>query len=193
MMVSIASHLRASLCFMNDSVENRISKLLQALAADLLAAGKKVAVAESCTGGWIAKSLTDLAGSSAWFEFGFTTYGNNAKIDLLGVPRGQLEAFGAVSKEVAEAMALGALHRSGADIAVAVTGIAGPDGGTDDKPVGTVWFAWALKQASAHNSTRDGAVTTTKSYFVGDRNEVRAQTVAMALEGLIKFTGVCGE
>ncbi len=174
---------------MNDSVENRISELAQALATALSAAGKKVTVAESCTGGWIAKSLTDLPGSSTWFEYGFTTYGNNAKVDLLGVPEGQLEAFGAVSKEVAEAMALGALHRSGADIAVAVTGIAGPDGGTADKPVGTVWFAWALKNATADNSTRDGAVTASKNCFAGDRNGVRAQTVIIAIEGLLKLSG----
>ena len=173
---------------MNNSVEQRIAGLARELAAALSAAGKKVSVAESCTGGWIAKSMTDLPGSSAWLEYGFTAYGNNAKTDLLGVPVGQVEAFGAVSKEVAEAMALGALRRSGADIAVAVTGIAGPDGGTAEKPVGTVWFAWALKEST--DATRDGAVLSQRDLFSGDRNEVRAKTVQAALEGLLKLTVV---
>ena len=173
---------------MNNSVEQRIAGLAMELAATLSATGKKVSVAESCTGGWIAKSMTDLPGSSAWLEYGFTAYGNNAKTDLLGVPLGQVEAFGAVSKEVAEAMALGALRRSGADIAVAVTGIAGPDGGTAEKPVGTVWFAWALKEST--NATRDGAVLSQRDLFSGDRNEVRAKTVQAALEGLLKLTVV---
>jgi len=173
---------------MNNSVEQRIAGLARELAATLSATGKKVSVAESCTGGWIAKSMTDLPGSSAWLEYGFTAYGNNAKTDLLGVPLGQVEAFGAVSKEVAEAMALGALRRSGADIAVAVTGIAGPDGGTAEKPVGTVWFAWALKEST--NATRDGAVLSQRDLFSGDRNEVRAKTVQAALEGLLKLTVV---
>ena len=171
---------------MNNSMEQRIAGLACELAAALSAAGKKVSVAESCTGGWIAKSMTDLPGSSAWLEYGFTAYGNNAKTDLLGVPAGQIQAFGAVSKEVAEAMALGALRRSGADIAVAVTGIAGPDGGTAEKPVGTVWFAWALKEST--NATRDGAVLSQRDLFSGDRNEVRAKTVQAALEGLLKLT-----
>ena len=148
----------------------------------------QITTAESCTGGWIAKSMTDLPGSSAWLEYGFTVYGNKAKTDLLGVPAGQIEAFGAVSKEVAEAMALGALRRSAADIAVAVTGIAGPDGGTAEKPVGTVWFAWALKEST--NATRDGAVLSQCELFSGDRNEVRAKTVQAAFEGLLKLTAL---
>lgn len=157
-----------------------ISETTEQLSAALLEQGKKLAVAESCTGGWIAKTLTDLPGSSAWFEYGFTTYGNNAKTDLLGVAPGLLEAFGAVSKEVAEAMAVGALDRSGADLAVAVTGIAGPDGGSDEKPVGTVWFAWAVKDVGLHSACHQ---------FDGDRNAVREQTVAMALQGALPMVG----
>jgi len=154
--------------------------LVLQIAEGLSDTGRKLAVAESCTGGWIAKSLTDLPGSSAWFEYGFTTYGNNAKTDMLGVAPGLIDTFGAVSKEVAEAMAMGALARSGADLAVAVTGVAGPDGGTAEKPVGTVWFAWALKDKGLHSATQ---------CFPGDRNEVRQQTVDRALQGLLPMLG----
>jgi len=167
---------RGSLGLMKASITITSSQV----ADGLLGAGKRLTVAESCTGGWIAKTLTDLPGSSAWFEYGFTTYGNNAKTDLLGVSPGLIDTFGAVSKEVAEAMAMGALNRSGADLAVAVTGIAGPDGGTADKPVGTVWFAWAIKDTGLHSATH---------CFSGDRNAVREQTVAMALQGLLPMLG----
>jgi len=159
---------------------SELTELSEQLAKLLLHKKKTLAVAESCTGGWLAKTLTDLPGSSAWFEYGFTTYGDNAKADLLGVADGLLETFGAVSKEVAEAMAMGALNRSGADFAVAVTGIAGPDGGTEDKPVGTVWFAWAAKDIGLHSATQ---------CFSGDRNAVREQTVAAALQGLLPMLG----
>jgi len=163
---------------------NAPSQVVRELAKQCVAAHKKLTVAESCTGGGIAQAITEIPGSSAWFEYGFTTYGNNAKMDLLGVPEGQLEAFGAVSKEVAEAMALGALQRSGADLAVAVTGIAGPEGGTAEKPVGTVWFAWATREQGGNS--RDGHLVTSRKVFAGDRHAVREQAVLFALEGMLK-------
>jgi nicotinamide-nucleotide amidase len=134
------------------------------------------ATAESCTGGMIASAITDVAGSSAWFDRGFVTYSNAAKIEMLGVRVGTLEAHGAVSEATAREMAAGALARSGADIAVAVTGVAGPSGGSAEKPVGLVCFAWAC---------RGGAVEARAMHFAGDRAAVRAAAVAAALEGLI--------
>lgn len=146
------------------------------LAEKLLARGLKLATAESCTAGWIAKCCTDLAGSSAWFERGFVSYSNTAKQQLLGVEQAVLESEGAVSEAVALQMAAGALANSEAEITVAVTGIAGPDGGNEDKPVGTVWFGWAAP---------GGQLTTECMNFKGDREAVRRQTVMHALEGLI--------
>jgi len=150
--------------------------LVEDLALKLSARGWMMAAAESCTGGWIAKCCTDLAGSSAWFECGFVTYSNAAKEELLGVDAGLLETAGAVSREVALQMARGARSRAGVDIAVAVTGIAGPDGGTTEKPVGTVWFGWSME------SGNDAEL----KQFLGDRDAVRRQTVAHALQGLIE-------
>lgn len=151
--------------------------LVERLGSLLLKRHSRVAVAESCTGGWIAKYLTDLPGSSAWFEYGFVTYGDNAKIGLLGLDPALIAAQGAVSEAVATAMARGAAARAGADFAVAVTGIAGPDGGSADKPVGTVWFAWQAP----------GTVAVTKCHvFQGDRDTVRRQTVSTALTGLVR-------
>ena len=147
------------------------------MALQLTAIGWKMATAESCTGGWIAKCCTDLAGSSAWFERGFVTYSDAAKKDALGVDARILQEAGAVSRAVALQMAEGARRRAGVDIAVAVTGIAGPDGGTLDKPVGTVWFAWSRK---------DHAPDAEVACFRGDRDAVRRQTVAHALRGLIE-------
>jgi nicotinamide-nucleotide amidase len=144
--------------------------------AALLADRLTLAVAESCTGGWVACCLTSIAGSSAWFERGFVTYSNAAKQDMLGVPEATLAAHGAVSQPVAVAMAEGALHHSRADRAVAITGIAGPDGGTVEKPVGTVCFAWA---------TREGGTMTETRHFPGDRQAIRAQAVARALDGVL--------
>lgn len=149
-----------------------------ALGKALLARGWLLATAESCTGGGIAAAVTDISGSSRWFERGFVTYSNAAKHEQLGVPAYLVERHGAVSREVAEAMAEGALRRSRADIAVAVTGIAGPDGGSDAKPVGTVWFGWAQ---------RDGdnlVLSSSCRHFAGDRAAVRAATVRHALEEL---------
>ncbi|MEE4185271.1 MAG: nicotinamide-nucleotide amidohydrolase family protein [Gammaproteobacteria bacterium] len=155
--------------------------LVERLAAALSAAQAAVATAESCTGGWIAKTLTDRPGSSGWFGYGFVTYSNQAKMDLLGVPAEVLEAHGAVSEATALAMAAGAAERSGARYSVAVTGIAGPDGGSADKPVGTVWFAW-------HSAGE--APLTARHVFAGDRDTVRRQTVTTALYGLVeRITG----
>ena len=140
--------------------------------ADLLQQKKlMLATAESCTGGLIAAACTDLAGSSVWFERGFVSYSNAAKTELLGVPADLIEAHGAVSEPVARAMVEGALRRSRAQVAVAVTGVAGPGGGSPGKPVGTVWFGWA---------TPDGVVTD-KRCFDGDRQHVREATVQHAL------------
>ena len=140
--------------------------------AELLQQKKlQLATAESCTGGLIAAACTDLAGSSVWFERGFVSYSNAAKTELLGVPADLIEAHGAVSEPVARAMVEGALRRSRAQVAVAVTGVAGPGGGSPGKPVGTVWFGWA---------TPDGVVTD-KRCFDGDRQHVREATVQHAL------------
>jgi nicotinamide-nucleotide amidase len=157
-----------------------LQRLAAAVVEDLTATGKAVATAESCTGGWIAKSITDIPGSSAVFGYGLVSYSNGAKEQLLGVSNGTLEEHGAVSEKVVEEMAKGALRLSGADIAVAVSGIAGPDGGTDDKPVGTVWFAWAARDGSK-------ALTDTScEQFSGDRELVRELTVAHALQGILE-------
>lgn len=135
--------------------------------------------AESCTGGWIAKALTDVAGSSGWFAEGFVVYSNDAKTRRLGVPHAVLERYGAVSRATARAMALGALKRSGAQIAVAVTGIAGPGGAVPGKPVGTVWLAWAVRRP------RNNRVAAEVKRFRGDRETVRRKTVRAALLGLL--------
>lgn len=157
--------------------EAEFTQLVGELATSLTARGWKLATAESCTGGWIAKCCTDRAGSSGWFERGYITYSNAAKREMLRLDAGSLEQQGAVSSEVALQMADGARRSAGAQIAVAVTGIAGPDGGTEDKPVGTVWFGWSLAGRSETEVVR----------FAGDRDAVRRQTVAHALQGLIKL------
>jgi nicotinamide-nucleotide amidase len=133
--------------------------------------------AESCTGGLIAAACTERAGSSLWFERGFVSYSNASKTDLLGVPPDLIARHGAVSQEVARAMAAGALAHARAELAVAVTGVAGPGGGSADKPVGTVWLAWAL----------GSQVRTELRHFEGDRSAVRQATVARALQGLIEM------
>ena len=137
------------------------------------------ATAESCTGGWIAKSLTDIAGSSQWFTEGFVTYSNAAKSRSLDVPRATLERHGAVSEAVARAMAVGALRRSGAQVSVAVTGIAGPGGAVPGKPVGTVWLAWAVQRG------KKIYVTTQLKQFRGNREMIRRKTVRAAIMGLL--------
>ncbi|WP_268741922.1 nicotinamide-nucleotide amidase [Methylohalobius crimeensis] len=135
-----------------------------------------LATAESCTGGWIAKCLTDVAGSSEWFERGFVTYSNQAKMEMLGVKAETLNRYGAVSEAVVAEMAAGALAHSRAQVAVAVSGIAGPGGGTPDKPVGRVWLAWQVK---------DRPYRTERLQLSGDRENVRRQAVARALEGVL--------
>lgn len=153
-------------------------KALQAdlthISSSLLAHGWMLATAESCTGGLIAAACTDLAGSSQWFERGFVTYSNAAKVQCLGVPADLIERHGAVSEAVARAMAQGAVAHSAAQVALAVTGVAGPTGGSADKPVGTVWFGWQV-QGATHSELRR---------FAGDRAAVRAQTVRHALRRL---------
>jgi len=146
------------------------------LAGQLLRRGWWLSCAESCTGGGVAAALTDVAGSSAWFDRGFVTYSNQAKQEMLGVSADSLAAFGAVSRETAVEMATGALARSAAQLSVAVTGIAGPGGGSPEKPVGTVWIAWA-------SGERADAVC---EHFSGDRAAVRAATVDAALRGLLQ-------
>lgn len=145
------------------------------LATLLMDRGWMLATAESCTGGMIAAACTDLAGSSDWFERGFVPYSNQAKIELLGVDAAAIEAHGAVSEVVARAMAFGAVRHSRAQVSVAVTGIAGPGGGSQDKPVGTVWFGYMV----------DGRLTSELQRFAGDRAAVRAATVTHALAGLL--------
>lgn len=151
--------------------------LVAALAERLLARGEWLATAESCTGGLIAKLCTDLAGSSGWFERGLISYSNTAKRDLLGVPATVLDTHGAVSEETARAMVTGLLSRAPVQWGVAVTGIAGPGGGSRDKPVGTVWVAWAGP---------GGRLDAQMFRFDGDRDAVRRQTATTALAGLLE-------
>ncbi|QTD45858.1 CinA family protein [Ottowia testudinis] len=150
------------------------AEIVQKLAAVLRQRGWWLATAESCTGGMIAAACTDLAGSSDWFERGFVTYSNAAKTELLGVPAALIARHGAVSEPVARAMAAGAVTHSAAQVSIAVTGIAGPAGGSEDKPVGTVWFGWCVGDQTHTEHQR----------FDGDRTAVRAQTVAHALHYL---------
>ncbi len=157
-------------------MNNELNCLAQQLGDFLLAQQKMLATAESCTGGLIAQIVTDISGSSQWFERGFVTYSNQAKEEMLNVPAEILAKYGAVSVETAIKMAEGALQNSQADIAVSVTGIAGPSGGTSEKPVGTVIFAWATKSAQA---------TSEICHFIGTRNDIRQQSAAHALRGLL--------
>ncbi|HEX6157569.1 MAG TPA: CinA family protein [Burkholderiales bacterium] len=150
--------------------------LARRLGERLKAAGAKLTTAESCTGGWAAQVVTSVAGSSAWFERGFVTYSNEAKREQLGVREETLQTHGAVSEETAREMAQGALARSRGSVALAVTGVAGPGGGTAAKPVGMVCFAWATTR-SVRSETRQ---------FPGDREAVRKQSVIHALEGVLK-------
>lgn len=157
-----------------------LTELAQQCGAALHQRGLQVTTAESCTGGGIAEAITRIAGSSAWFSQGWVTYSNAAKSSQLGVAPELIEAHGAVSEAVVSAMAEGARARAGADWAIAVSGVAGPGGGSRDKPVGTVWLAWASHQG----------MQTACRLFAGDRTEIREQTVALALTKLIK--SLCG-
>ena len=149
------------------------------LASLLEAAGWKVALAESCTGGLVCATLTELAGSSNWFERGYITYSNQAKTECLGVPAELIESHGAVSEPVARAMAEGAQRNAKVKAALSITGIAGPSGGSSEKPVGTVCFAWAIQGEEA------AAITCKTKLFAGDRQAVRQQATAFALEELL--------
>lgn len=153
-----------------------LAQLAIRLGERLKAHGLMLATAESCTGGWAAQVVTSISGSSDWFERGFVTYSNAAKREMLGVSAATLDRFGAVSEETVREMALGALAHSRAQVALAITGVAGPTGGTAAKPVGMVCFGWAL---------RDGRADTTTRQFAGDRTEVRRQSVVEALQGVL--------
>lgn len=154
---------------------NELENLAEKIGNELLSRGEKLATAESCTGGWVAQTVTAIAGSSGWFDRGFVTYSNAAKHEMLGVAESTLERHGAVSEATARAMAQGALAHSHADWAISITGIAGPGGGSPEKPVGTVCFAWA--------SNNDGCEAQTR-VFIGQRASIREQSVHHALRGL---------
>lgn len=158
----------------------QLHEIAEALGRRMQAEHHTLVTAESCTGGWIAKTVTDIAGSSAWFDCGLAAYSYEAKQALLGVRPQTLEEHGAVSRETVLEMVSGALVSSGASVAVAVTGIAGPGGGTDEKPVGTVWIAWKRRGGYAHAEL---------FHFDGDRDAVRRETVAVALRGVGRELG----
>jgi nicotinamide-nucleotide amidase len=163
----------------SEGKEPSTSAQVDSLARLLLEKKLQLVTAESCTGGLIAAACTDLAGSSAWFERGFVTYSNDAKIELLAVEERLLRRAGAVCEGVARAMVTGALAHSKAQVAVAVTGVAGPTGGSASKPVGTVWFGFAVP----------GQVVTERCHFDGDRTAVRAATVQHAFTRLLELLG----
>lgn len=156
--------------------DEQLYQLARQVGEELRASDLRLVTAESCTGGWIAKVVTDIPGSSDWFDRGLVAYSNVAKMDLLDVRETTLAEWGAVSAETVAEMAAGALQRSGAGVAVAVSGIAGPTGGSSDKPVGTVYLAWMLEGGLLHTECR---------HFAGDRAAVRRQTVVAALEGIL--------
>ncbi|MDQ1314826.1 MAG: nicotinamide-nucleotide amidase [Pseudomonadota bacterium] len=160
--------------------DEELHQLAAALGDKLCARNWMLATAESCTGGWVGQLLTSLPGSSQWYERGFITYANAAKIEMLGVPAELLETQGAVSEETAAAMAAGALAHSHAQATLAISGIAGPSGGTPQKPVGLVCYGWALA---------DGTVMSSTCRLDGDREEIRSRAVAAALRGLIELLG----
>ena len=157
--------------------EHEINHVVKQLAAALLGKGWRLATAESCTGGWVAKCCTDLAGSSAWFERGFITYSDAAKMNMLNVQKTALQQQGAVSEDVVRQMAQGARRSAALEAALAVTGIAGPDGGSAEKPVGTVWFAWDIEGQDTSSECM---------HFKGDRESVRRQSMTHALQGLLQ-------
>jgi len=163
----------------NLSTDAELARLAARVGRRLLARRRAVATAESCTGGWIAKALTDVAGSSQWFMEGFVTYSDAAKRQRLGVPHSVLKRHGAVSEATVRAMTRGALKRTAAQVAVAVTGIAGPGGAVPGKPVGTVWLGWAARRG------RVICVAVQLRHFRGDRDAVRRKTVRAALQGLL--------
>jgi nicotinamide-nucleotide amidase len=161
------------------NTDHDLAGLAARVGRHLVSSQREVATAESCTGGWIAKALTDIAGSSQWFVEGFVTYSNESKILRLGVSPSVLKTHGAVSEAAVRAMARGALERTGAQLAVAVTGIAGPGGAVPGKPVGTVWLGWAERRG------RRIFVAAQLKRFPGNRDAVRRKSVRAALEGLL--------
>jgi len=161
-------------------IEHDIYELAVQAGQCLAQRGWMLVTAESCTGGWVGQAVTAVSGSSAWYERGYITYSNTAKCEMLGVQQAILDRHGAVSPQTAQEMAIGALNRSHAQISVSITGIAGPDGGTAAKPVGMVCFAWAV---------RDGLVQQETRYFTGNREAVRRQAVAIALQGILRLAG----
>ena len=150
---------------------------IEQLSQLLTTLGWHIACAESCTGGWVAKLFTDLAGSSNWFERGYVTYSNRAKQEMLGVSEQSLNEFGAVSEVVVKEMAVGACKQANTEVSLAISGIAGPTGGSDDKPVGLVWFAWCI----------NGQVESYSEVFAGSRDAVRQQAVITAIEKLLDY------
>jgi nicotinamide-nucleotide amidase len=160
--------------------DEQLQHLAEQIGERLKSRAGMLACAESCTGGFVSKVITDIAGSSQWFDRGFVTYTNQAKQELLHVPAVTVAEYGAVSEQTARAMADGALRLSQAAITLAITGIAGPGGGRLDKPVGMVWFAWAI---------RDGRLDSESQQFQGDRDAVRRQAVAHALQGVLARLG----
>jgi nicotinamide-nucleotide amidase len=161
------------------STHREIHRLAVRVGRRLLARGWRLATAESCTGGWIAKAITDVAGSSQWFEAAYVTYSNAAKVQALEVGRRTLARHGAVSRAVVQEMVRGALKASGANLAVAVSGIAGPDGGTPEKPVGLVWLCWGNRRGRAVR------LKTRRVQLRGNRAAVRSRSVVLALQGLL--------
>jgi len=160
--------------------DSELRQLALELGQTLAGKGMMLATAESCTGGWVSMLLTSIPGSSAWYERGFVTYANAAKVEMLGVPSVLLDTVGAVAEDTALAMAEGALKHSHAQAALAITGIAGPGGGTREKPVGLVCYGWALA---------DGTTMTSTCRLDGDREEIRSRAVAAAMRGLIELLG----
>jgi nicotinamide-nucleotide amidase len=179
------------------ATDHELSELVSRVARWALETGMRIATAESCTGGWIAKAFTDLAGSSRWFECGWVTYSNAAKIRDIGVAPRTLDEHGAVSEPTVREMATGALRVSGADIAIAVSGIAGPDGGSAEKPVGTVWFCVERRVGSASNVNAGGGTASgghsplmlisEGRLFGGDREAIRRLSVEHALRLVLRL------
>jgi nicotinamide-nucleotide amidase len=172
----ILNHIKGSTVVVND--RSQLNLLVHDIANTCLQKSLKLTTAESCTGGGVSYELTSIPGSSQWFDCAFVTYSNNAKIAMLGVSSESIELHGAVSQEVAKEMAEGALRHSCANVSLAITGIAGPDGGTPEKPVGTIWFSWSGSQFSTQCQ---------KKIFMGDREAVRFQAIMFSLKKLLEL------
>lgn len=168
--------------------DQTLQMLASRLGEALCARGIFMATAESCTGGWVSKVVTDIPGSSAWFDCGFVVYNRNAKHGMLGVPMDMIETHGEVSEPVVRALAQGALSKSRAALSIAISGIAGPTGGSEEKPVGTVCFAWGMADMVA-GMVRNIKVESAVQHFDGDRESVRRQAVAHALQGALDILG----